>query len=112
VRDYFYAEDGAAANMLLAEHLAGNRDLRGEAFNFSNEIQVTVLELAERILALMHSDLQPDIRGEATNEIQHQYLSAEKARRVLGWQPLCTLEEGLGRTIAWYRDFFEARPNE
>jgi CDP-glucose 4,6-dehydratase len=112
VRDYFYAEDGAAANMLLAEHLAGNRDLRGEAFNFSNEVQVTVLELAGRILALMHSDLEPDVRGEATNEIRHQYLSAEKARRVLGWQPLCTLEEGLARTIAWYRDFFEAPPNE
>lgn len=112
VRDYFYAEDGAAANMVLAESLAGDRNLRGEAFNFSNEIQVTVIELAERILALMNSDLLPDVRGEATNEIRHQYLSAAKARRLLGWQPLCSMEEGLGRTIAWYRDFLEARPNE
>jgi CDP-glucose 4,6-dehydratase len=112
VRDYFYAEDGAAAHMVLAEHLAANRDLRGEAFNFSNEIQVTVREVAERILALMHSDLKLDVRGEATNEIAHQCLSAEKARRVLGWKPLCTLEAGLGRTIAWYKDFFEARSGE
>lgn len=112
VRDYFYAEDGAAANMVLAEHLSSNRDLRGAAFNFSNETQLTVLELAERILDLMRSDLRPDVRGEATNEIRDQYLSAKKAREVLGWQPLCSLEEGLDRTIAWYRDFFEARPNE
>lgn len=107
IRDYFYVEDGAAGYILLAEALAQNPDLRGEAFNFSNEIQVTVLELVERILALMGSDLRPDIRREASNEIIHQYLSAEKARRVLGWQPLFSLEAGLQRTIAWYRDFLE-----
>ena len=105
VRDYFYAEDGAAANMTLAEALARDESLRGHAFNFSNEIQVTVLELAERILSLMGSDLEPDVRNEATNEIRHQYLSAEKARRVLNWSPLFTLDEGLGRTIEWYRRF-------
>ncbi len=47
VRDYFYVEDGAAAYMLLAEQLAPTRALRGQAFNFSNEIQVTVLDLVE-----------------------------------------------------------------
>jgi CDP-glucose 4,6-dehydratase len=108
VRDYFYAEDGALANMILAEGLAQNRDLRGEAFNFSNEIQVTVIELVRHILALMESGLDPDIRAEATNEIPHQYLSAEKARRVLGWRPGFTLEEGLRRTIDWYADFLGA----
>ncbi|OLE16908.1 MAG: sugar dehydratase [Cyanobacteria bacterium 13_1_40CM_2_61_4] len=105
VRDYFYAEDGAAVNILLAEALAANADLRGQAFNFSNEIQVTVLELVERLLALMNSKLEPDIRGEATNEIRHQYLSAAKARERLGWQPLFTLDDGLRRTIDWYKAF-------
>ncbi|HZH30362.1 MAG TPA: GDP-mannose 4,6-dehydratase [Pyrinomonadaceae bacterium] len=105
VRDYFYAEDGAAVNMVLAEALARDPDLRGEAFNFSNEIQVTVLELVERLLALMNSDLRPDVRNEATNEIRHQYLSAEKARRRLAWQPHFTLDEGLRRTIDWYTTF-------
>src|SRR5215211_4858828 len=81
VRDYFYVEDGAAAYTLLAEQLAQNRGLGGQAFNFSNEIQVTVVELVGRILELMNSDLVPEIRNEATNEIRHQYLSAEKARR-------------------------------
>ncbi|MCA1817677.1 MAG: GDP-mannose 4,6-dehydratase [Acidobacteria bacterium] len=105
VRDYFYVEDGAAAYALLAERLAEDRRLGGEAFNFSNETQVTVLELVGRILRLMNSELRPDVRNEATNEIRRQYLSAEKARRVLGWSPLFTLDEGLRRTVAWYEDF-------
>jgi CDP-glucose 4,6-dehydratase len=104
VRDYFYVEDGAAAYMLLAEQLSQNRDLAGHAFNFSNESQATVIEIARKILALMKSDLELDVRNEATNEIQQQYLSAAKARRELGWKPLFTLDEGLDRTIAWYRD--------
>jgi CDP-glucose 4,6-dehydratase len=104
VRDYFYVEDGAAAYMTLAEHLAANPDLRGEAFNFSNETQVTVLELVSRILAQMESDLEPEVRNEASNEIRRQYLSAAKARQVLRWEPLFTLDEGLKRTIEWYRN--------
>lgn len=105
VRDYFYAEDAAVANMLLAELMDTDASLRGQAFNFSNEIQVTVLELVERILALMDSDLEPDVRNEAVNEIHHQYLSADKARRLLNWRPLFTLDEGLRLTIDWYKEF-------
>lgn len=105
IRDYFYVEDGAAAYMQLAEALHGRPELRGEAFNFSNELQVDVLTLATKILERMKSSLQPDVRAEARNEIQHQWLSAAKARRVLGWAPEFTLDEGLDRTIAWYREF-------
>jgi CDP-glucose 4,6-dehydratase len=108
LRDYFYVEDGAQSYTLLAERLAAVPDLRGQAFNFSNEIQVSVLELVERVLRLMGSELQPDVRNQASNEIRHQYLSAAKARRELDWHPTFTLEEGLRRTIGWYRDFFTA----
>jgi CDP-glucose 4,6-dehydratase len=108
IRDYFYVEDGAAAYMLLAEQLAKRPELRGEAFNFSNEIQVTVLDLVHKIRHIIGSSLEPIILNEASNEIKHQYLSAEKARRMLGWQPLFTLDEGLTRTIRWYRAFLSA----
>jgi CDP-glucose 4,6-dehydratase len=102
VRDYFYVEDGAAAYMTLAEWLATHPEGRGEAFNFSNEEQITVTELVGQILRLMESDYEPEIRNEASNEIRAQFLSAAKAREVLGWEPLFSLDEGLRRSIAWY----------
>jgi len=105
VRDYFYIEDGAAAYILLAERLADKPELHGEAFNFSNETPVSVLEIVERIIRLMGSDLKPVILNEANNEIREQYLSSAKARKLLRWEPLVTLDEGLNRTISWYRDY-------
>jgi CDP-glucose 4,6-dehydratase len=108
IRDYFYVKDGAAAYLHLAECLARQPEVPGQAFNFSTETQVSVLELVDRILRLMGSSLQPDVRGEATNEIRRQYLSASKAHRMLAWQPLYSLDQGLQETIAWYRDYFAA----
>ncbi|HZC05015.1 MAG TPA: NAD-dependent epimerase/dehydratase family protein, partial [Ktedonobacterales bacterium] len=112
IRDYFYVEDGAAAYMLLAEQMATRPELWGEAFNFSNELQITVLDLVSRVLTAMGSTLEPDVRGEASNEILHQYLSAAKARKLLDWSPLFTLEEGLDKTIAWYTEFFQSLSSE
>jgi CDP-glucose 4,6-dehydratase len=105
VRDYFYVEDGAAAYMLLVEQLAERPELKGEAFNFSNEIQMTVGQIVEKLLTLMGSSLQADIRNEVNNEILHQYLSADKARTQLGWKPLFNLEQGLELTVDWYKNF-------
>lgn len=109
VRDYFYVEDGASAYMFAAEQLASNRELAGEAFNFSTEQPITVIDLTRLILKLMSSSLEPDVRNEASNEIRRQYLSANKARTVLGWTPQFTLEDGLRRTIEWYRDLLGVR---
>ncbi|MCI0379459.1 MAG: GDP-mannose 4,6-dehydratase [Gemmataceae bacterium] len=109
IRDYFYVKDGAAAYLHLAECMARDPRVMGEAFNFSNEIQLTVLELTERILQLMDSSLTPVVLGEACNEIPHQCLSAAKARRMLGWTPRYLLDNALVETIDWYRHFFASR---
>src|SRR5438105_9182410 len=107
VRDYCYVEDGAATYTLLVERLAQDRALQGESFNFSNETPTTVLALVEKILKEMGSDLEPEIRNEVVNEIREQYLSAAKARRMLQWKPVFTLDQGLRLTIDWYRTMFE-----
>lgn len=108
IRDYFYVEDGAAAYMLLAERLAIDPALRGAAFNFSNELQLTVRAIVERILELMGAGSGFEIRDEAINEIPHQYLTAKRAREQLGWQPLFSLDDGLRRTIDWYGAFMSS----
>lgn len=108
-RDYFYVEDGAAAYMMLAEQLALRPELRGEAFNFSTEQPLTVLDVVQHITRLMGSSLTPDIRNESRGEIRHQHLSAAKARQQLNWQPHFLMEEGLRRTIRWYQSFLGDR---
>lgn len=103
IRDYFYVQDAVWAYAELARAMEGRR-FTGEAFNFSLETQVTVLELVTLITRLMgREDLVPDVRNEAKNEIAHQYLSAKKARTLLEWAPKFSLSEGLTRTIEWYR---------
>ncbi|MCY8104728.1 GDP-mannose 4,6-dehydratase [Bacillus mojavensis] len=106
VRDYFYIEDAVQAYLLLAEKME-EHNLAGEAFNFSNEIQLTVLELVETILKKMNSNLKPKVLNQGSNEIKHQYLSAEKARKLLNWTPAYTIDEGLEKTIGWYTEFFK-----
>ena len=105
IRDYFYVEDAVKAYLLLAEKMIDS-GLEGQAFNFSNEIQLTVLELVNKILALMKTDLTPVILNQGSNEIIHQYLSSKKASEILGWKPSFTIDQGLIRTIDWYKEFF------
>ena len=104
IRDYFYIEDAVDAYIKLAEKVV-ELNLGGQAFNFSNEIQLTVLELVNKILEIMGSDIKPIILNQGNNEILHQYLSAKKARTILGWSPNYTIDEGLSKTIEWYKDF-------
>lgn len=107
IRDYFYVEDGVNAYLHLAEKME-NKKVMGEAFNFSNELQITVLELVKKIISLMGKEhIEPEVLGTAKNEIKHQYLSAKKARDMLGWSPKYTLDEGLERTIQWYSKFLK-----
>jgi CDP-glucose 4,6-dehydratase len=106
IRDYFYVKDGAAAYLHLAECMARQPEVLGHAFNFSTEIQVTVLDLVARITGLMNSGLAPEVRADARNEIRHQYLSAAKARNLLDWRPRYRLDEALRETIGWYREYF------
>lgn len=105
VRDYFYVEDAAKAYIRLAEEME-LRQLLGEAFNFGTETPMTVVEIVGRILhALDREDLEPVILNQASAEIREQFLDCAKARTRLDWRPDYTFDQGLEKTIPWYRDY-------
>lgn len=104
-RDYLYVEDAVSAYLTLAENMH-RTDVVGKAFNFGTGKPVSVLELFNTIVKLCGKNLEPKILGEAKNEIDQQYLSAERAKRLLGWEPRFSLEEGLKKTISWYKNYW------
>ncbi|MCB1920664.1 MAG: GDP-mannose 4,6-dehydratase [Candidatus Competibacteraceae bacterium] len=109
IRDFLYVEDAVDGYLCLAEKLASDSSLTGEAFNLSLGLQLTVLDVTRKVLELMgRVDLEPIILNQASAEIRQQYLSAEKARCRLGWTPRIGMDEGLKRTIDWYRQHFQA----
>jgi CDP-glucose 4,6-dehydratase len=87
--------------MTLAEKIEAPH-VMGSAFNFSAGIPATVLVKAiQRVI--MRRDLAPAIFDQAKNEIKDQYLSSERAKELLGWQPAFDLGQGLEETASWYR---------
>ncbi len=103
-RDYMHVDDAVDAYLTLAENVTRD-DVRGEAFNFGWGRGYAAIELVREILRHAERPLEPRILGENHGEIQRQWLSSEKARRVLGWEPAVSLEDGIARSVRWYRDY-------
>jgi CDP-glucose 4,6-dehydratase len=109
IRDYVYVEDAVDAYLALADALAESDAPAGQGINVSYGEPQSVIDLVARVLALMgRPDLSPTILDEAPNEIAEQYLDATRARKLCGWTPRVALDEGLARTIAWYRRLLAA----
>lgn len=103
-RDFLYVEDAVEAYLQLADAL-DREDARGEAFNAGGGQPHAVRDVVARICVLAETDVEPDVRGSGTpdGEIDRQYVDATKLRGLTGWEPRVDLDEGLRRTIEWYR---------
>lgn len=104
VRDYIYVKDAVSAYACLAEKYDAR--LQGQAFNFTNGMQMNTLQMVEAISRLMKKQIPPKILNNASNEIRDQHLSPKKAQKVLGWQAKYGIEDGLKETIDWYASYF------
>jgi CDP-glucose 4,6-dehydratase len=103
-RDLLFVDDAVAAYLAVADALDGE-GARGEAFNAGCGRSYAVREVAELICRIAGSDVEPDIQGQAIpyREIDRQYVDSSKLHGLTGWQPRVSLEEGLRRTVDWYR---------
>jgi CDP-glucose 4,6-dehydratase len=103
-RDFLYVEDAVGAYLAIWQAL-GCEQGRGEAFNAGSGAPRRVAEVVALVCLLAGSRVEPDVRGGGTppGEIDRQWVDATKLRELTGWQPTVTLEDGLERTIAWYR---------
>jgi CDP-glucose 4,6-dehydratase len=106
-RDYLFIEDATEAYLRLAEQIH-QPDICGQAFNFGLDRPTTVLEMVKTIVRLSsYPELKPIILNEAQNEVVDKFLTSAKARQVLEWQPKYSLEDGLKKSIIWYREFLK-----
>lgn len=105
-RDYMYVKDAVYAYLTLAENL-GRKEIMGQAFNFGSGKPVSVIQLYQKIASLLIKNTKPKILAKAAREIDRQYLSIEKAKKALKWQPKYSLDEGLRETIEWYKDYLK-----
>jgi CDP-glucose 4,6-dehydratase len=108
LRDYVFVEDVVDAYLLLGRAIT-EQGIAGEAFNFGPERPLSVLEMHDAVCAALGvPGPAPVVLDEARSEIRDQYLDSTKARQELAWEPTFTLEEGLARTVTWYRALLEA----
>ena len=110
LRDYIYVADAVQGYLMLAEKLE-QKTLSGEAFNLGTAQPVSVLDVTNRLVAISGKNhLRPVVQGKGKmhGEIDSQYLSADKAKKLLRWSPAVSLDEGLQETYAWYQKFFES----
>lgn len=106
VRDFLYIDDAVNAYLVLAQkQLHLGKRLR--VFNFGTGKPIKIYDLVLRIIHLLNKDLEiktENLPEERSNEIKKQFVSIAKAKRELGWFPAVSLDEGLSKTVNWYKD--------
>jgi CDP-glucose 4,6-dehydratase len=107
-RDYMYIKDAVNAYLTLAENM-DDKKIIGQCFNFSTGNPLSVLEIVEKILVLMKTNIKPIIENKASNEATERYISSKKAHSLLNWKTKYKIDEGLQKTIEWYKSFFSTK---
>ena len=109
VRDYVHVDDVVSAYLRLSE-VSQSKNLNGEAFNFSRDEPLSVLDLYREIsMTVLGEYVEPDIQNVAKSEIKDQHLNSGKAHSVLTWKSSVSLKSGLEKTFEWYKTYLAGR---
>lgn len=98
VRDYVYVNDVVDGYIFL---LNNREKVRGNAYNFSSQDSLTVLELIKKVESIVQHKIPYKILNSAKNEIPYQHLNDKKIRK-LGWKNNYTLEKTMKNVLDWY----------
>jgi dTDP-glucose 4,6-dehydratase len=102
-RDWLYVDDDAEAIEALIE--ADVDEVAGEMINLATGDDVSVSRIADLVLeALGKPASLKEFVAERPGQVRRHVGSTEKAERLLGWRARTSLEDGLGRTVQWYRE--------
>jgi CDP-glucose 4,6-dehydratase len=105
VRDYVHVDDVVSGYLQLAE-VSQSKDLNGEAYNFSRDEPLSVMELYKQICqSTVGEYVEPKVLNKAKSEIKDQHLNSAKAKESIGWASNVSLESGLVRTVDWYKQY-------
>lgn len=112
VRDFLYIDDAIDAYLALVEKDLSNKK-RLRVFNFGSGKPVDIIDLVKEIIKLS-GDKKVELKivkvpEERRKEIPKQYVSIAKAKKELGWKPKYSLEQGLAKTLGWYREYFSSK---
>jgi CDP-glucose 4,6-dehydratase len=109
-RDFLHVDDAVSAYLAIEGAL--DDAAAGEAFNAGGERPHSVREVVELIAAASGTEIEPDFQGAGNpeGEIDCQFVDSSKLRELTGWRPAVGLEDGLRRTLEWYREHPQARP--
>ena len=107
-RDFLYIEDAVDIQLMLAERVLEDGEICGEAFNFSLEVDMEIIDLVKRVATLMGGDADIRVKSTAKAKIRFIRVASDKARERLGWAPAYDLDSALRATIEWYTDYLRS----
>jgi CDP-glucose 4,6-dehydratase len=110
-RDFLYVDDAVSAYLAIADALDTD-NAAGEAFNAGGERPHSVREVVQLIIDARGEAIEVEFGpGDLAGEIDRQFVDSTKLRELTGWRPLVDLRDGLRRTLDWYRERPDVRPD-
>ena len=103
-RDYVFVKDVVDGYISLAENID---KIKGEAFNFSSGINLSVLELIAEVSRILGQPVDFKILKSQRNEIPAQSLNFKKAQKVLGWKSKTDFDSAIKETYGWYENYLK-----